>query len=211
MRTHREGEERLMDKKLLLQRLFFFKTIFACFLYRASGQAELIDRDVERYLDEIPFQKAGMAAFRYCMLYYKPFRNVFYYRTEKNHILRVFCRILLPPVEAVEIIGGEIGPGLRVDHNFCVIRPYKAGKNLTVRNGVTIGKGKAKEEGGPVQPVLGDDVDIYANAVIFGGIHIGNDVKIGAGTVVNKDVPDHCTVVGNPMRIISHEKDMEKI
>ena len=80
-----------------------------------------------------------------------------------------------------------------------------------MRNGVTIGKGKAKEEDGPVQPVLGDDVDIYANAVIFGGIHIGNDVKIGAGTVVNKDVPDHCTVVGNPMRIISHEKDMEKI
>ena len=211
MRTHREREERLMDKKLLLQRLFFFKTIFACFLYRASGQAEQIDRDVERYLDEIPCRKADMAAFRYCMLNYKPFRNVFYYRTEKNHILRVFCRILLPPVEAVEIIGGEIGPGLRVDHNFCVIRPYKAGKNLTVRNGVTIGKGKAKEEDGPVQPVLGDDVDIYANAVIFGGIHIGNDVKIGAGTVVNKDVPDHCTVVGNPMRIISHEKDMEKI
>ena len=200
-----------MNKKKMLQKLFFFRTVFADILYCVSGHKELIDGDIARYLEEIPYPEAGKAAFHYCLLYYKPFRNVFYYRTEKNHILRVFCRILLPPVEAVEIIGGEIGPGLRVDHNFCVIRPYKAGKNLTVRNGVTIGKGKAKEEDGPVQPVLGDDVDIYANAVIFGGIHIGNDVKIGAGTVVNKDVPDHCTVVGNPMRIISHEKDMEKI
>lgn len=196
-----------MDKKKMLQKLFFFKTVFADILYCVSGQEELIDGDVERYLEEIPYRKAGKAALHYCLLYYKPFRNVFYYRTEKNHILRAVCRIFLPPENAVEIIGGKIGSGLRVDHNFCVVRPYEAGKNLTVRNGVTIGKGKAQKEGGPVQPMIGDNVDIYANAVIFGGIHIGSNVKIGAGAVVNRDVPDQCTVVGNPMRIILYKKD----
>ena len=38
-----------------------------------------------------------------------------------------------------------------------------------------------------IQPILGDNVDVYPNAVIFGGIRIGNNVKIGAGAVVNKD------------------------
>ena len=50
-------------------------------------------------------------------------------------------------------------------------------ENLTVRNGVTIGKGKVPNENGLIQPVLGDNVDVYANAVIFGGIRIGNNVK----------------------------------
>ena len=82
---------------MMLQKLFSFKTIFARILYHVSGLAELIDSDVERYLDEIPYQKADMAAFCYCMLYYKSFRNIFYYRTEKNHILRAFCRVFFPP------------------------------------------------------------------------------------------------------------------
>lgn len=43
---------------------------------------------------------------------------------------------------------------------------------------------------------------ICPNAVVFGGICIGNNVKIGAGCIVNKSVPDNCTVVGNPARII---------
>lgn len=58
---------------------------------------------------------------------------------------------------------------------------------------------------GQIQPILGNNVDIYANAVIFGGIKIGNNVKIGAGAVVNKDIPDNCTVIGNPLRIITYK------
>ena len=41
-----------------------------------------------------------------------------------------------------------------------------------------------------------------ANALVFGGIRIGNNVTVGAGSVVTKDVPDNCVVVGNPARII---------
>lgn len=51
-------------------------------------------------------------------------------------------------------------------------------------------------------PTFGDDVLIGANAVVIGDIKIGNNVKIGAGAVITKNVPDNCTVIGNPMRII---------
>ena len=196
-----------MDKKTILQKLFFFRTVFADILYFIGGMSAVIDKDVERYLEEIPYQSAGIGALNYCLLFYKPFRNVFYYRTKKNHFLRAVCRIFLAPVDTVEITGGEIGEGLRIDHNFCVIRPHLAGENLTVRNGVTIGKGKASDKSERIQPVFGDNVDIYANAVIFGGIRVGSNVKIGAGAVVNRDVPDNCTVVGNPMRILNREKE----
>lgn len=198
-----------MNKKILLQGLFFSRTVFADILYVKGGMSAIIDKDVERYLEEIPYQNAGVGALNYCLLFYKPFRNVFYFRTEKNHFLRALCRIFLPPLDTVEITGGKIGEGLRIDHNFCVVRPYSAGKNLTVRNGVTIGKGKRPDKGEWIQPVFGDNVDIYANAVIFGGIRIGSNVKIGAGAIVNRDVPDNCTVVGNPMRILRREKEMK--
>ena len=196
-----------MNKKSLLQTLFFFRTAAADLLYLVSGKAEMIDKDVERYLEETPYREPGIRAFNYCLLFIKPFRNIFYYRTRNNHALGAVCRLFLPPVSSIEIIGGEIGEGLRIDHNFCVIRPGAAGRNLSVRNGVTIGKGRSSGGGGATHPVMGDNVDIYANAVIFGGIHIGSNVKIGAGAVVNRDVPDNCTVVGNPMRIIRHEEE----
>lgn len=192
-----------MDKKVMIQNIFFFRTLIADIIYKKCGVEYQINTDMARYLDETPYSQPGYRALNYCLLFNKPFRNIFYYRTKENHILRAACRIFLKPVATVEITGGEIGEGMRIDHNYCVIRPHSAGKNLTVRNGVTIGKGKAsREDATLINPVLGDDVDIYANAVIFGGIHIGNHVKIGAGAVVNKDVPDNCTVVGNPMRII---------
>lgn len=197
----------MMSKKIILQKLFFFRTFFPDILYLCSKHRNEINIDVGRYLEEIPYNEAGIGAFNYCLLFYKPFRNIFYYRTEENHILRALCRIFLKPMITVEITGGKIAEGFRIDHNYCVIRPHKTGVNLTVRNGVTIGKGKENtERSGIVNPIIGDNVDIYANAVIFGGIHIGNNVKIGAGAVVNKDVPDNCTVVGNPMRIISNDK-----
>lgn len=200
-----------MNKKVITQKIFFFRTMAADIIYRTSKNRSLIDEDIVRYLDETPYSRPGYGALNYCLLFNKPFRNIFYYRTKEKHILRAVSRFFLKPVVTVEITGGEIGGGLRIDHNFCVVRPHKTGKNLTVRNGVTIGKGKnSEEEEALINPVLGDDVDIYANAVIFGGIHIGNHVKIGAGAVVNKDVPDHCTVVGNPMRIILHDPSAAK-
>lgn len=52
------------------------------------------------------------------------------------------------------------------------------------------------------RPVIGDNVKICTGAIVCGDITIGNNVIIGAGSVVFKSIPDNCVVVGNPARII---------
>ena len=62
-----------------------------------------------------------------------------------------------------------------------------------------IGGGNSKYPG---VPVIGNNVQISRGSVVFGGITIGNNVVIGANTVVNFPVPDNAVVVGNPGRIV---------
>ena len=66
---------------------------------------------------------------------------------------------------------------------------------------MTIGRGKKIDNNN--LPIIGNNVTVYAGAIIVGGIHIGDNVTIGAGAVVVKDVPDNTTVVGAPVRLIS--------
>lgn len=130
----------------------------------------------------------------------KAFRNILYYRFQTdgcNERLLRLCRFFVPPLPTVEI-GGEIGGGLKIIHGYCIISVKKAGKNLTVMQGATIGK---NIDGG--QPVIGDNVKIFPNTVVFGDINIGDNVMIGAGSLINKDVPQNAVVVGNPFRIIN--------
>jgi serine O-acetyltransferase len=96
--------------------------------------------------------------------------------------------------------GAEIGPGLRIWHfgNIFIHDHARIGAHCTLRQGVTIGN---RVEDGPA-PVIGDFVEFGAYAQVLGGIRIGNHCKIGAMSVVLTDVPDGCTAVGAPARII---------
>jgi len=98
----------------------------------------------------------------------------------------------------------KLGPSFRVDHGqgLVINDGTVFGSNCTVRNSTTIGNKKLKDGSYSRAPIFGDRVDIGANAIIIGPVTIGNDVAIGAGAVVVKDVPDNCVVVGNPGRII---------
>ncbi|MBK9421092.1 MAG: serine acetyltransferase [Flavobacteriales bacterium] len=98
----------------------------------------------------------------------------------------------------------RIGPGFRVDHGQALVVNDGTvfGSGCTVRNSTTIGNKMNKEGGYTRAPIFGDRVDIGANAVIIGAITIGNDVAIGAGSVVLKDVPANHIAVGNPARFI---------
>ena len=53
-------------------------------------------------------------------------------------------------------------------------------------------------------PAIGDNVTFGANSIVVGGCRVGNNVIIGAGAVVTKDVPDNCVVAGVPAKIIRH-------
>ena len=84
-----------------------------------------------------------------------------------------------------------------------VIHPdVKIGRNCTIFQNVTIGSGKYSEQNKTCVPRIGDNVTIYANAVIIGGIVIGNNVTVGAGAIVINDVEDGMTVAGNPAKIL---------
>jgi len=77
----------------------------------------------------------------------------------------------------------------------------KIGMNCRIYQHVTIGE---SHEGVPDVPAIGDNCLIGAGAVLLGRIKIGNNVKIGANAVVLNDVPDNCTAVGIPARIIQN-------
>ena len=98
--------------------------------------------------------------------------------------------------------GAKIGSGFFIDHGMGVVigETSEIGNNVTLYQGVTLG-GTGKEKG-KRHPTIGNNVVISAGAKVLGSIEIGNNVIIGAGAVVVKSVPDNCTVVGVPGRIV---------
>lgn len=191
-------------KEKIFQWLLFIFLIPADFLYLISKNKNVINKDMEKYLKGTPYKKASPALLNYLLLYTKSFRNIFYFRTKKSMVLRNISKLFIKPLATIEI-AGEIGEGFSISHNYAVIHPERAGKNFSVGHGATIGKGSVTLVG-RAYPIIGDNVTISTNAVVFGCITIGNNVQIGAGAVVNKDIPDYCTVVGNPFRIIKRDK-----
>ena len=98
--------------------------------------------------------------------------------------------------------GATIGEGVFIDHGTGVVIGETAiiGDYCLIYQGVTLG-GTGKEKG-KRHPTLGENVVVGAGAKVLGNILVGNDVRIGAGSVVLKDVPSDCTVVGIPGRIV---------
>lgn len=98
--------------------------------------------------------------------------------------------------------GAKIGKGFFIDHGTGVIigETTEIGNNVTLYQGVTLG-GTGKEKG-KRHPTLQDNVMVSAGAKILGSFTIGENSKIGAGSVVLKEVPPNCTVVGVPGRIV---------
>jgi serine O-acetyltransferase len=113
-----------------------------------------------------------------------------------SHIGRALTGIEIHP-------GATIGQGVFIDHGMGVVIGETAilGNLCLIYQGVTLG-GTGKECG-KRHPTLGENVVVGAGAKVLGNIFIGNDVRIGAGSVVLKDVPSECTVVGIPGRIIN--------
>src|ERR1043166_3652289 len=92
----------------------------------------------------------------------------------------------------------DFGHGFVILHSIGVVinSSVRAGRNVVIEHGVTIGAAKGQS------PVLGDDIYIGAGAKIIGPVRIGSRGKIGANAGVPRDVPDGATVVGIPARIV---------
>jgi serine O-acetyltransferase len=110
--------------------------------------------------------------------------------------MEIVTGIALPPETM-------IGPGLYIGHfgGIIVSGRVKIGANCNLSQGVTLGLIQGGERSGV--PVIGNRVYIGPQAILIGGLAVGDDAVIGAGAVVTQSVPDRGVVAGNPARLIS--------
>ena len=112
-----------------------------------------------------------------------------------NHVARFFTAIDIHP-------GATIGRNLFIDHGFTVIgETARIGNDVTIYQCVTLG-GTNPADGVPGKrhPTLADGVIVGSGAQVLGPITVGPRARIGANSVVTKDVPDGATMVGIPAR-----------
>ncbi|WAL58415.1 serine O-acetyltransferase [Thermocoleostomius sinensis] len=119
--------------------------------------------------------------------------NVFFFPRLISHLARLFTGIEIHPAAV-------LGKGIVIDHGIGVVIGETAivGDYTLIYQGVTLG-GTGKESG-KRHPTVGNHVIIGAGAKVLGNIHIGSYARIGAGSIVLRDVPAYCTAVGVPGR-----------
>ena len=96
----------------------------------------------------------------------------------------------------------KIGKGLFIDHGMGVVigETAEVGENVTIYQGVTLGGTSLSH--GKRHPTIGDGVVIGLGSAVLGAITVGSNSRVGAGSVVVKDVPPNATVVGVPARVV---------
>ncbi|MCE5330352.1 serine O-acetyltransferase [bacterium] len=151
---------------------------------------------------------AALSAFE-IILTYSGLHAIIHYRVSHwllKHRIPFFPRAVSQYAKFITGIeihpGAQIGRGLFIDHGMGVVvgETTIIGDDCLLYQGVTLG-GTGKERG-KRHPTLGNNVIVSAGAKVLGSITIGNNVIIGAGAVVIDPVPDNCTVVGVPGRIV---------
>lgn len=135
-------------------------------------------------------------AHRIAHFFYK--RKLYFIARLISQISRFFTGIEIHP-------GAKIGRRFFIDHGMGVVigETCEIGDNVTIYQGVTLG-GTGHEKG-KRHPTIEDNVLIATGAKVLGAITIGENSKVGAGSVVLKDVPPNCTVVGIPGRIVKQD------
>ena len=131
----------------------------------------------------------ALIAYRIAHYFYT--KKLFFLARLISQISRFFTGIEIHP-------GAKIGKGIFIDHGMGVVigETAEIGDNVTIYHGVTLG-GTGKDKG-KRHPTIGNDVIIGCGAKILGPISIGDGAKIGANSVVLKNVPKGKTAVGIP-------------
>ena len=121
-----------------------------------------------------------------------------------SNVSRFFTQIEIHP-------GATIGKGIFIDHGSGVVvgETSVIGDGCTIYQGVTLGGTSLSH--GKRHPTLGRDVTVGVNSSILGAIVLGDNVKVGGGSVVVKDVPANATVVGVPARIVAKDGNRKPI
>ncbi|MEG0437739.1 serine O-acetyltransferase [Solibacillus cecembensis] len=122
-------------------------------------------------------------------------RKLFFFARVISQVSRFFTGIEIHP-------GAKIGRRFFIDHGMGVVvgETCEIGNDVTIYQGVTLG-GTGKEKG-KRHPTLEDGVLVATGAKVLGSITVGENSKIGAGSVVLKEVPPNATVVGIPGKVV---------
>ncbi|MGZ4815152.1 MAG: serine O-acetyltransferase [Terriglobales bacterium] len=168
----------------------------------------LIREDIANVVEHDPAAKSRLEVF----LCYSGLHAVWFYRMNHwlwNHRFFLLARMLSQAARfftGIEIHpGARIGRRLFIDHGNGVVigETTIVGDDVTLYQGVTLG-GTGKEHG-KRHPTIEDGVVVGGGAKILGNITVGKNCRIGAGSVVLRNVPDNSTVVGVPGHIIFRE------
>lgn len=157
----------------------------------------IFDQDpAARSYVEVILTYAGLHAVwshRLAHIFYR--KKFFFIARVISQISRFFTGVEIHP-------GAKIGRRFFIDHGMGVVigETCEIGDNVTIYQGVTLG-GTGKEKG-KRHPTLKNHVLVASGAKVLGAITIGEESKIGAGSVVLKDVPDYSTVVGIPGHVV---------
>lgn len=124
------------------------------------------------------------------------FRKLFYHRC--GQIVKLIIGWWRPGDKYFTINAvTKIGKNCELLHPVCSrINAVSIGDNFCILHGTSIGRKSGKI------PTIGNNVTLGMNVLILGGITVGDNVIVGAGSVVVKDVPSNCVVAGNPAKVI---------
>ena len=178
-----------------------WRTVPAFLVMKLNRFRRECEEDLAVWIEYFPVVKnhGKLMQLGYILVNQKETRNIFLNRLHRNPLMYLLIRILFSPLDSlyINMPPEKIGGGFSVQHGFStIISAREIGKNCRVFQQVTIGYN------GDENPIIGDNVHITAGAIIIGGVHIGSNSIIGAGTVVVRDVPAGTTVAGVPAKVI---------
>lgn len=198
-----------MDKKKIRDYILLTFSILFIVLYiphiiiylLLSNKRKIINKDIDVLKAKINIKLNNIGALIFFLHTNSYFRTLFYHRIGSIASLltswyRPGCKYFI--ISKTTKIGGGCLPA----HPYStILNAESIGDNFSFRHLTTLGNKGDNEINN--RPSILNNVTLGASVTIIGKITIGNNVVIGAGSVVTKNVPDNCVVVGNPARIIS--------